>query len=63
MGVTAELLVRDNFPDLTIFVGTGTPESNVTAGIGAIFLRTDGGANTVLYVKEANSDATGWAAK
>lgn len=45
-----------------IFVGTGSPETNVTAGIGTLYLRTDGGSNTVLYVKESGSAATGWKA-
>ena len=64
MAVTAELLVRNNFPAGTIFVGTGTPEGNVTASVGALFLRTDGGANTTLYIKETGTDTnTGWVAK
>lgn len=46
-----------------ILSGTGTPESAVTAPVGSIFLRTDGGANTTLYVKESGSGNTGWAAK
>jgi len=46
------------------FVGTGTPESVIAADIGAIYLRTDGTAATVLYVKEADAGlATGWAGK
>ncbi len=45
-----------------IYVVEGTPESQITAGIGSIALRLDGGANTTLYVKEANTDDTGWAA-
>ena len=45
-----------------ISVGTATPEGQITAGIGSVFLRLDGGANTTLYVKEANTDDTGWAA-
>ncbi len=42
--------------------GTGTPEGAVTAGVGAIFQRTDGGANTALYRKESGSGNTGWVA-
>lgn len=45
-----------------IFVGTGTPESNVTAGIGTMYLRTDGGSNSALYIKETGTGATGWKA-
>ena len=45
------------------FVGTGTPEGNVTAGVGSIYHRLDGGANTSFYVKESGTSNTGWAAK
>lgn len=45
-----------------IFVGTGTPEGAITAGIGTLFLRTDGGSNSVLYVKETGTGTTGWKA-
>jgi hypothetical protein len=43
--------------------GTGSPEGVVTAGIGSIYLRTDGGASTSLYVKESGTGNTGWTAK
>lgn len=43
--------------------GTGTPEGAVTAPVGSLFTRTDGGAATTLYVKESGSGNTGWAAK
>jgi hypothetical protein len=47
-----------------IFVGTGTPEAVIAADKGAIFLRTDGGASTTLYVKTADAGLkTGWTAK
>jgi hypothetical protein len=47
-----------------VIAGTGDPEAAVAAEIGSIYLRDDGGANTTLYVKEANDgDTTGWAAK
>lgn len=42
--------------------GEGDPENVVTAPVGTLYLRTDGGTGTTLYVKEANSDDTGWAA-
>ena len=45
------------------FVGTGTPEGNVTAGVGSTYHRLDGGANTSFYVKEANTTSSGWVAK
>lgn len=41
--------------------GNGSPEGVVTANIGSIYLRKDGGAGTVLYVKESgNGLSTGW---
>jgi len=43
--------------------GAGTPEGAVTAPVGSLFTRTDGGANTTLYVKESGTGNTGWAAK
>jgi hypothetical protein len=46
-----------------ILSGTGAPESVVTAGVGSLFLRQDGGANTTLYVKESGTGNTGWVAK
>lgn len=46
-----------------IISGTGSPEGTVSAPVGSMFLRTDGGAGTTLYIKETGTGATGWAAK
>ncbi len=43
--------------------GTGTPEAVVTAPVGSMFTRTDGGTGTTLYVKETGTGNTGWVAK
>lgn len=43
--------------------GTGSPESVVTGAVGSLYLRTDGGASTTLYIKESGTGNTGWAAK
>ena len=43
--------------------GTGSPEGVVTAPVGRIYLRSDGGANTTLYVKESGVGNTGWVGK
>jgi hypothetical protein len=43
--------------------GTGSPESVVTAPVGSLYTRTDGGAGTTLYVKESGTGSTGWVAK
>jgi hypothetical protein len=44
-------------------VGTGTPEGAVTAPVGSLFTRSDGGAGTTLYIKESGTGNTGWVAK
>lgn len=50
--------------DAKIYTGTGSPETVVTAYEGALFLRSDGGAGTTLYVKESgNNTNTGWVGK
>lgn len=43
--------------------GAGTPEGAVTAPVGTLFIRSDGGTSTVLYVKESGTGNTGWVAK
>jgi hypothetical protein len=42
--------------------GADSPEGVVTADIGAVYERTNGGAGTALYVKESGSSNTGWRA-
>lgn len=46
-----------------IFQGAGSPEGLVTAGAGSLYMRTDGGTGTSLYVKQTQTLATGWVAK
>lgn len=46
-----------------IYSGAGSPEAAVTAAIGSIYMRTDGGAGTCVYVKESGTGDTGWVAK
>ena len=43
--------------------GTGSPESTITAPVGSIYMRTDGGAGTTFYVKESGTGNTGWVSK
>lgn len=45
------------------FRGIGTPEGVITADIGAIYIRTNGGATTTLYIKTSGTGNTGWTAK
>jgi hypothetical protein len=47
----------------TIRTGANTPEGAVTANVGSLFLRTDGGVSTTLYVKTSGTGNTGWTAK
>ena len=53
--------------DILIITGTGDPIGKCPAPEGSMFLRTDGGAGTSLYVKESGgadpTDTSGWAAK
>lgn len=44
-------------------VGSGSPEGVVTAPVGAVYHRTDGGAGTSFYVKESGTGNTGWVPK
>ncbi len=45
------------------YYGAGSPESVLTAAIGATYTRSDGGASTTMYVKESGTGNTGWIAK
>lgn len=57
-GITLQSLIDNQ-------VGTvaGDPEGAVTAPVGTLLTRSDGGAATTLYVKESGTGNTGWAAK
>jgi hypothetical protein len=46
-----------------IMSGTGSPEGVVSAPVSSLWLRSDGGAGTSLYVKQSGTGNTGWAAK
>jgi hypothetical protein len=48
---------------LTIATGTGSPEAALIAPVGSLFLRSDGGSATCLYVKETGTGNTGWIGK
>jgi hypothetical protein len=43
--------------------GAGSPEGVVTAPVGSLYSRSDGGLLTSLYVKESGSGNTGWMGK
>ena len=47
-----------------LLTGTGDPNTQIAAPVGTLFLRTDGGAGTTLYVKESGgSSDLGWVGK
>lgn len=46
-----------------LLYGSGSPEGVVTGSVGQLYLRTNGGASTTLYVKESGTGNTGWVAK
>lgn len=52
-----------NFTYAKVYSGTGSPEGVISAVVGSIFLRSDGGTGTTFYVKESGSSNTGWVAK
>lgn len=52
-----------NYGNVVWYAGLGTPEGSVTAPVGSLYSRTDGGAGTSLYVKESGSGNTGWVGK
>jgi hypothetical protein len=63
----ADVSHRDSSGSLSFssdsLTGLGSPEGVVTADVGAVYRRRDGGTNTTLYVKEAGTNTnTGWAA-
>lgn len=43
--------------------GAGSPEGAVAGRVGSLYLRSDGGAGTTLYIKESGTGNTGWVAK
>lgn len=43
--------------------GIGSPEGVAVGKVGSLFLRTDGGAGTTLYVKQSGTGNVGWVGK
>jgi hypothetical protein len=46
-----------------VLTGTQSPEGQVTAPPGSIFLNTTGGANKTIWIKESGNGKVGWIAK
>jgi hypothetical protein len=57
------LTATGNLIALNIKRGTGSPEGAITGVVGDLYLRTDDGASTTLYVKGSGTGNTGWVAK
>lgn len=60
--VNGEIVVL-NGVGIKITAGNGSPEGNVTANPGSIYLNRSGGAGVSIYVKESGTGNTGWVAK
>jgi len=58
----ASTLTLNDGTNSRIISGAGSPEGSVTAPVSSLYLRTDGGAGSTLYVKESGSGNTGWSA-
>lgn len=56
--ITPSLILTGGLKWLTC---TATPEGQITAPVGSLCTRTDGGTATTLYVKESGAGDTGWA--
>lgn len=56
---------NNNVDGGSITTGAGSPEGVVSAKKGSLYMRTDGGSGTSLYVKESGTgtSTTGWVAK
>ncbi len=55
-------LVGGDADTVRIYSGFGTPEGEITAGVGSMYMRKDGGSDTTIYKKESGTGATGWVA-
>ena len=65
LNIMIEKLFRNAAGDgetVRVFSGFGTPEGVIAAGVGALYLRKDGGTGTSIYKKETGTLATGWVA-
>lgn len=61
--ITAGAKWRFATTNVVMASGTNTPEGALSAPVGSIYMRDNGGAVTTLYVKESGTGNTGWVAK
>jgi hypothetical protein len=52
-----------NGVEVTVTAGQGSPEGRVSAPVGSLYLRADGGPGNSLYVKESGTGSSGWIQK
>lgn len=60
---TQQIDIGNSSTGCKVITGAGTPEGNVTATVGSLYLNTSGGTSTTLYVKTSGIGNTGWTAK
>lgn len=46
-----------------IMIGSGDPSGVISAPIGSVYVNTQGGSATTLWVKESGTDSSGWVGK
>lgn len=49
--------------DTVLTSGAGSPEGVLSAVVGSMYTRTDGGSGTTLYIKESGTSNNGWVVK
>jgi hypothetical protein len=62
-GVDYPVRITPNASGVIWTAGAGSPEGVLTANVGSLYTRSDGGAATTLYIKESGTGNTGWVAK
>lgn len=56
--------IRKYLEDLPLIFGVGSPQNEVVAKLGYLYVNQEGGTSTSLYVKESNDlKKNGWVAK
>jgi hypothetical protein len=59
----ASLAIPIKLSGASILTGAGSPEGTISCMTRCLYLRTDGGVNTTLYVNETGGGTSGWVTK
>ena len=51
---------EDYLYEITVLLGTGTPENTVSADPGRLYVDQNGSSGSTLYVKQSGTGNTGW---